>query len=73
MTFSFTARIWNHFFRYSGSFKKGEHGSITTEFKKIKFHITKEKSRLDMKKSLEIVIFAGFVALFIASMIVMVN
>jgi len=32
-----------------------------------------EKSRLDMKKSLEIVIFAGFVALFIASMIVMVN
>ena len=48
-------------------------GQLQLNLKKIKFHITKEKSRLDMKKSLEIVIFAGFVALFIASMSWIVN
>ena len=35
--------IWNHFFRYSGSFKKGEHGSITTEFKKDQIPYNKGK------------------------------
>ena len=35
--------IWNHFFRYSGSFKKSEHRSITTEFKKDQIPYNKGK------------------------------